>query len=76
MPPNPLLVVVSERLDNHIESDDEAWTENKETLERMEGKLDTACEWITQQKTLHGAGKYIAGVMGGLIVWGADKVWP
>lgn len=75
----PLLEVVSERLDNHIETDDRAWAENRECLRRMENKLDTACDWIAEQKVKQNMSKYIAGSVGGVIaglfLLVVDKVW-
>ena len=86
MPPKTTLEVISERLGNHIEADEKAWAENREFLhemrkeskeyrERMEKKIDTACEWITQQKTAINMGRYIAGVVGAAVVLIVDKIW-
>ena len=71
----PIIETIAERLDNHIETDDKAWLENKECLQRIENKLDVACDWINQQKAKIGMSKYIAGVIGGVFVLVADKIW-
>ena len=71
----PSIETIAERLDNHIETDDEAWADNKKSLERMEGKLDIACDWITGQKARNGMALYIASLLGAAVALIADKVW-
>lgn len=86
MPSKTTLDVLEERMDNHIEdcgrervreraSSREYREETKASLKRIEDKVDTACDWVIEQKAKISLGKYISGGVGAMAFFMIEKVW-